>query len=353
MSSAVRSVVTSEYIADYCRQLRHKEETIRLDVCAFLTSIFSKSELERCSLLTTGSDARLEKMSDYCSPMEIILVATDVVEGQAWQKRILDEKNPLLAGWVELVVIAPSHVVGPYGRVIYFRDETLMPVRALEAQWLLGSKDIFSSYRETAYSQLTTLEPAPYREFCKKFLGDAIRQLVLAQRDESTHCRLLEGVLLINNKRVKGTKYSHLRCMQYSLDAIIIEQFKAGAWGLEQWRQMPLPIYDRISWVHAQGLMPWIADDKLTEIQHAYQTAMIWHQLAQKALEDDRTAHAEATLESCVDVAVNTEQLLSITECIARYVQGFCERFPHHASMLSFSITGGGLDVGGGTGAIK
>lgn len=268
----------------------HRQIVSRIrEICC---TALSHAQQDECSVVITGSEARQEKLYNTShGGVEVIIIRRR--SGEDNESIVLEmlthaftqdcTTSDLLRGFTIGVKAIESHTADTD---ILTCCGLEIPVRAMETCFIAGNPVIFEEYQAAFIVQITEMHPRRLKSFVDIFLKDSIKQIGKLLAKTSPHCDVDTGTIYFNNRRIKGTKYTLLRPVQYIVDYIIIRKIRDGVFNAKDLNEMPLPIIPRLTWLHSKGGLPWMDGGDVISLQGAYQAALLWHQMTQ-AMRDD------------------------------------------------------------------
>lgn len=248
-------------------------------------------------ILTTGSDGRREKLPPK-SPIELIVINS--TEEVTKSVKAITESFPLMFS-NEIELRDKNRVIEyqPTGKII--------PTRPLDALFLHGSEPVFNSYRQAFVTEALDCTGSDLASFRKDFYKPAKRCLDFGQESKNKESvfNLNEGLLHYNGQRIKSTKYTHLRSIQYRMAADVIKLKKA-----DLFENCPPSIIERIYWLANKKLVNFNADN----IAKAYAFSLVWFHASQlQFLRGKNELHVPKELFEKVTQDIKTFNALSAT----------------------------------------
>ncbi|NGX50018.1 MAG: hypothetical protein K940chlam5_01628 [Candidatus Anoxychlamydiales bacterium] len=259
-----------------------------LDLC----STFAQSILDRKAhllsqnllegsycIFTTGSDGRLEKLSDRESPVELVVYSSDNLH-----KEVISKLQELVKDRKDFFQVIESK---NKNSKLCETLEKIIPTRGLHSRFLTGNKSEYESYLKELISQIKNMSIKDYATFKKDFVRFSISSL-----NKYNSNKLIDAVDLKNgliffdgkNFRKKATKYSHLRSIQYKLDKVICDHIRGKLSEKESFEfltKMPANINDLIDFLSANKLLDKISVAEKETLKKAYNLSLMYLHIAQ------------------------------------------------------------------------
>ncbi|NGX32722.1 MAG: hypothetical protein K1060chlam4_00772 [Candidatus Anoxychlamydiales bacterium] len=259
-----------------------------LDLC----STFTKAILERKThlfsenlsdgnycIFTTGSDGRLEKLSDRESPVEVIVYSSDSSSEEVilkLQEFVRDRKD----FFQDIESKNKNSKLCETSRKI-------IPTRGLHSRFLAGDKKEYENYLKELISQIKNMPIKEYNLFKKDFVRFSIRSLNKCNSNKLIDALdLTKGLIFFDGKnfRKKATKYSHLRSIQYKLDKAICDHIREKLSEKESFEfltKMPANINDLIDYLSSNKLLDKISVAEKEILKKAYNLSLMYLHIAQ------------------------------------------------------------------------
>lgn len=301
------------------RLSNYNEEVVKLIQNIFHRELPDLEKSTTLCLLMTGSDGRHEKLSLSFSPMELIVVVKDKD----------DLTDPLLKK-IQIVVFKHSHLFDTDIEIKYLGKESLIcykstpkrenenpefrpiPTRALDAKFLAGSVSAMSDYRKQFFEELAS---SSSKELLKKFWKHTVKatlrvfKTTLEQKDQS-HIDIQAGLLNYDHNKIKATKFTLLRAVQYQIGYAICTQVNAGVIKEKDFSQLPNTTLKRIDWLAQKKLLE-MRQGETKELKKAYVASLVWFEKAQRSYKEQQRKQISVPIKDLTQVfdAVNNMQL--------------------------------------------
>ncbi|NGX32116.1 MAG: hypothetical protein K1060chlam4_00156 [Candidatus Anoxychlamydiales bacterium] len=259
-----------------------------LDLC----TAFAQSILDRKShlliqnlpkgnycIFTTGSDGRLEKLSDKESPIELVVYSSDSSDEETLLKlqEFIKGRNDFF----------PEIESKNKSSKLCETSGKIIPTRGLHSRFLAGDKKEYENYQKELISQIKNMSTKDYTTFKKNFVRSSMSSLFKSSKFELTEALdLKNGIIYFDGKtfKKKATKYSHLRSIQYKLDKVICDHIRGKLSEKESFEfvsKMPANINDLIDYLSTNKLLDKISVEEKETLKKAYNLSLMYLHIAQ------------------------------------------------------------------------
>lgn len=264
----------------------------------------------------TGSDGRREKLCSLSSKIELIVI----VSGENLKASIITKIQKVVAQHLSLFhpdlefkdllddsLICYNNNLDPFG----VKDYRPFPTRALDALYIVGSSKVMAEYKSQFFNELGKKES---KKLLQKFQDSAVRPTVKLLKDEMmktssesaivgmTHIDFVKGELHYDGNRIKATKYSLLRVVQYKMALAICKAVNKGELKQETFLSMPIGILERIDWMAKTKILN-LGTEELQTLKKAYSTSLVWFAQAQQRFRKDGIKVSSESVKSLQVVA--------------------------------------------------
>lgn len=297
--TSLRKLLASEHKpAHYEDAVASFNELLHNSIAEELLSDIPGLHESNIALSLTGSDGRHEKSPR--SLVELIVLNENSEDTSEIREKIQSyaSTNEHYDPSVEFKDLSKNNV-------LFFYDDSsrVFPTRVLDAKLLLGNKDLFSQYKTKLVSDLI----GPEGKRCLKRFDEKRR----ASRHELTRLekRLSfdesSGLLFFDDNRIKATKYSHLRPVQYKLAADLFKGVRKGNVTAEYLETFPKRTINRLAHLYFGDRLN-ISSMQLSDISSAYSQSLYWFHLAEE----------KNLYENCTAMQVDAGELKEVTKII-------------------------------------
>lgn len=265
----------------------------------------------------TGSDGRREKLCSLSSKIELVVI----VNGEDLKAPIIIKIQKVVAQHLSLFhpdlefknlsedsLMCFNRNLDPFG----VKDYRPFPTRALDALYVVGSSKVMVQYKSQFFNELEKKES---NKLLQKFQDSAVRPTVKLLKDEmmktssaesvivgETHIDFAKGELHYDGDRIKATKYSLLRVVQYKVALAICKAVNKGELKQETFLSMPIGILERIDWMAKTKILN-LGTEELQTLKKAYSTSLVWFAQAQQRFRKDNVKVASEPVKSLQVVA--------------------------------------------------
>lgn len=232
------------------------------------------------SIITTGSDGRLEKSN--LSKIEIILVYKDILPNELNKKKLENfckENQDMFQNIIEVKNLNTDFVS-------FFNQEPkkVYPSRGLDAKLLIGNENIFKNYKNKMYEELLGPEG---KKIIKKFDEKKkwYRSVTKNQGEKNkglVYFDIEKGELYYDNNRVKSTKYSHLRTIQYKIASDIFKALRRDIISIDFIKELPEQTIERLNFFKIIPNISNIGSIELDDLISTYKKVLYWYHLSEE-----------------------------------------------------------------------
>ncbi len=238
-----------------------------------LQGYFPELSDQACAIAFTGSDGRKEK-----SPRSLVELVV-LHEGSEKQKKIEEivndyvRNNPEYDPTVEIKDISQDLCIAYQGN-----SQIIFPTRVLDATYLVGNPYIFQEYKKSLF---TELEGSKGKILLKKFESRRRESRFELTRKNSRRSFGEDGILYFDDDRVKATKYSHLRPVQYKLAADIFKSIRNENLDEKSIRDLPRRTINRLGHLFSENRLR-LGSQELSDVCEAYSMSLYWFHCAEE-----------------------------------------------------------------------
>jgi hypothetical protein len=267
------------------------------------------------ALLAVGSDARREKTSiqsinnsppsasgktpvslmrekNTFSPLEAILL----YDGS---RRPI---TPTITDWMKnnkevvnhLEIKDLSRSFSPSGKALHFKSDAgkdiTIPARAVDASFIFGNQDILEKYKKTAFKDILEMKTKTQKCWQTTFIKPELEKLKNSlERTCVDSIDISSGKLVYDNERIRSTKYTLLRAVQYWLVDYLISAIKNEVISEEKYKELPASESDRMLWLSKERLWN-LSEEEAGHFAKAYDQALIWYLESQEAFTKEKSS---------------------------------------------------------------
>lgn len=244
------------------------------------------------AIALTGSDGRFEKVG-FNSPLELIVIVG----------KIEDTTNSSIVKITEHIKKFP-HIFEPEIEVKCLKQNSLIcfnldpsphaskrdlpfPTRALDALYIAGSKELYEEYQKFFFHQVFDKQNAKlinrFRTHQIKSVRSNLNKITTESDKDCSKYGVdsKESTLKYDGERIKATKHTLLRIVQYTVAYQIFKNIQLGKMSFDQYKQIPRNLTGRISWMQSNKFLD-LSLSQVKEISDAYNTSLIWFACAQE-----------------------------------------------------------------------
>ncbi len=262
------------------------------------------------AIVTTGSDGRLEKSP--LSKVELILLH----DGENNPEKIIEKIPHYLNLNTDIFdqKLEIKNVFQDLSCLYANIPDRVFPTRALDSKLILGNPSIKDIYLKNIILELRDGEKGSKRleRFDSKRRSHKNIFLNCGDKD-SKYFNLEDGILFYDGQRVKSTKYSHLRSVQYKLASDLfktLRRVEGKKLDSDFLLDFPINTLDRISYLAIDKNLTKISPNHWSDISNAYINSLYWYHLS----EENFMKNAD------IETSVNTSEFKEAYNIIKSFV---------------------------------